>query len=125
MVSARAKLRRLRDVFVGEGEQVEEFGGDAPFAAFGFGPLDGGAGGGGIAVGEDVEDGVEVVEQGAGGAEVVRGDGAVIEGDVDGADDVEDGGAGFGGVEVVGKGGVERVAFLREELGEAGWSCEL
>ena len=103
------------DVIVGEAESVDEFGGDACLAALGFGPVDGGAGGGGVAVGEDVEDGVEVMEERAGGGEIGFCCGVVVERDVDGADDVEDGGAGLGGVEVVGEGGVVGVVLLLEE----------
>ena len=56
------------------------------------------------------------MEQVAGGGEVGFGDGVAVERDVDGADDVKDGGAGFGGVEVVGERGVVGPALLLDEF---------
>ena len=54
---------------------------------------------------EDGEDFVEEVEDGEDLGDVAGAEGAVVGGGVGGADEVEDGGAGFGGVEVVGEGG--------------------
>ncbi len=50
------------DVGVGEGEVVEEFGSGFVEAAFFFGPVEGGAGDGGVVVFEDGEDAVEELE---------------------------------------------------------------
>ena len=87
-------------------------------AAFGFGPGEGGAGEFGVAVFEDGEDGVELVEQREGLFGVEAGEAGLVGGGVDGAEDVEDGGAGFGGVEVVvERGGEVEIAFA-DQVGE-------
>jgi drug/metabolite transporter (DMT)-like permease len=103
------------DVGVGEGSVPKASRGprgDVGHAAFGLGPGERGAGELGVAVFEDGEDGVELVEQGERFFGVGAGEARLIGGGVDGAQDVEDGGAGFGGVEVVvERGGEVEVAF--------------
>ncbi len=95
----------------GAAEFFEDVGGDVGHAAFGFGPAESGPGEFGVAVRfpviEDREDGVEFVEESDGFFGVEAGEAGVVGGRIDGAEDVEDGGAGFGGVEVVGEGGGE------------------
>lgn len=93
------------DVGIGEGEGSEEGGIGFVETTFFFGPGEGGAGELGVAVGDDGEDLVEEVEDGENLDGIAAAKGAVVGGGVGGADEIEDSGAGFGGVEVVGEGG--------------------
>ncbi len=92
------------DLGVGKGEGGEEIGVSLVEAAFSFGPGEGGAGVFGVAVVEDGEDLIEEVEDGEDLDGVAAAQGPVVGGGVGGADEIEDSGAGFGGVEVVGEG---------------------
>ena len=115
MASARAKLRcflaRVRSatrasMSASEKASVASEGGVGLVeAAVLFGPGDGGAGVLGVVIGDDGEDGVEEIEDSEDLDGVAALEGAVVGGGVGGADEVEDGGAGFGRVEVVGEGG--------------------
>ena len=100
------------DVGVGEREGGEELGGDLIHAVFALGPGDGGAGDLGVAVFEDGEDAVEEGEDGEDLGDVAGEQGAGVGGGVGAADELEDGGAGLGGVEVVGERGGEVLAGL-------------
>ena len=81
------------------------------------GPFEGASGGLGVAIFDDVEDGVEAGQDGENGFAVVGQKLALIDGGVGGADEVEDGCAGFGGVQVVGqRGQVVGLRLLRGGL---------
>ena len=92
------------NVGVRKGEDGEEVGVGLVEAAFFFSPGEGGAGVFGVVVVEDGEDLIEEIENGEDIEGVAAAEGAVVSGGVGGADEIEDGGASFGGVEIIGKG---------------------
>ena len=108
------------DVGVGEGELGDELGGDLVHAALALGPGDGGAGDLGVAVFEHGEDAVEEREDGEDLGDVAGEQRAGVGGGVGAADELEDGGAGLGGVEVVGQRGGEVLAGLGGLGGDLG-----
>ena len=127
IASARAKLRcflaRVRSATRASTSAsvidcaAEQLGRDISRAALGFGPFEGAAGGLGVVVFDYVEDGVEVAEDGEDPVAVANEELALINGRVGGADEVEDGRAGLGGVQIVGQGfAVFGLRFLRGSL---------
>jgi hypothetical protein len=95
------------DFFVGELIGVTEMFGGLLLDSFELGPGEGSAGDVGVAIGEHVENGVEAGEEGKNLCGVVGLQGALVGGRVGSADEIKDGGAGFGGVEVVAESIVE------------------